>query len=80
MALRRFNQGGKKQNELTEEQMLGAVVFAHQEFQVAIDEIGDFGQKFGNDAWKWEAPSIDEALLSHWHCSGYSRGSCVLHR
>ncbi len=51
-------------DELTEEQMLGAVVFAHQEFQVAIDAIGDLGQKFGKDAWEWEAPSIDEALLS----------------
>ena len=51
-------------DELTEEQMLGAVMFAHQEFQVAIDAIGDFGQKFGKDAWEWEVPSIDEALLS----------------
>ena len=51
-------------DELTEEQMLGAVMFAHQEFQVAIDAIGNFGQKFGNDAWEWGAPSIDEALLS----------------
>jgi polyribonucleotide nucleotidyltransferase len=51
-------------DELTEEQMLGAVMFAHKEFQVAIDAIGDFGQKFGRDAWEWEAPSIDEALLS----------------
>jgi polyribonucleotide nucleotidyltransferase len=51
-------------DELTEEQMLGAVMFAHKEFQVAIDAIGDFGKKFGKDAWEWEAPSIDEALLS----------------
>ena len=51
-------------DELPEEQMLGAVMFAHQEFKVAIDAIGDFGQKFGKDAWEWEAPSIDEALLS----------------
>ena len=51
-------------DELTEEQMLGAVMFAHQEFQVAIDAIGDFGRKFSNDAWEWGAPSIDEALLS----------------
>ena len=51
-------------DELPEEQMLGAVMFAHQEFKVAIDAIGDFGQKFGKDAWEWEVPSIDEALLS----------------
>jgi len=51
-------------DELTEEQMLGAVMFAHQEFQVAIAAIGDFGQKFGKAAWEWEAPAIDEALYS----------------
>ena len=51
-------------DELTEEQMLGAVMFAHQEFQVAIAAIGDFGQKFGKAAWAWEAPAIDEALYS----------------
>ena len=31
---------GSQTDELTEEQMLGAVMFAHQEFQVAIDAIG----------------------------------------
>lgn len=51
-------------DELTEEQMLGAVMFAHQEFQVAIAAIGDFGQKFGKAAWDWQAPAIDEALYS----------------
>ena len=51
-------------DELTEEQMLGAVMFAHQEFQVAIAAIGDFGQKVGKAAWDWQAPAIDEALYS----------------
>ena len=51
-------------DELTEEQMLGAVMFAHQEFQVAIAAIGDFGHKFGKAAWDWQAPAIDEALYS----------------
>ena len=51
-------------DELTEEQMLGAVLFAHKEFQVAVDAISDFGEKFGNEAWDWEAPVIDEELLS----------------
>ncbi|HBX26339.1 MAG TPA: polyribonucleotide nucleotidyltransferase [Gammaproteobacteria bacterium] len=51
-------------DELTEEQMLGAVLFAHKEFQVAVDAISDFGENFGNEAWDWEAPVIDEELLS----------------
>ena len=51
-------------DELTEGQMLSAVMFAHKEFQVAIDAIGDFGKKFGKDAWEWDAPTVNEALLS----------------
>tara|TARA_B100001093_G_scaffold28036_3_gene24493 strand:- start:5360 stop:7435 length:2076 start_codon:yes stop_codon:yes gene_type:complete len=51
-------------DELTEEQMLGAVLFAHKEMQVAVDAVGDFGGKFGKEAWDWETPAIDEVLLS----------------
>jgi polyribonucleotide nucleotidyltransferase len=51
-------------DELTEEQMLGAVLFAHKEFQVAVDAISDFGEKFGKEAWDWEIPAIDDVLLS----------------
>ena len=51
-------------DELTEGQMLSAVMFAHKEFQVAINAIGDFGKKFGKDVWEWDAPTVDEALFS----------------
>ena len=51
-------------DELTEEQMLGAVLFAHKEFQIAVDAISDFGEKFGKEAWDWDPPAIDEMLLS----------------
>ena len=51
-------------DELTEEQMLGAVLFAHKEFQIAIEAISDFGEKFGKEAWNWDPPAIDEMLLS----------------
>ena len=44
--------------------MLSAVMFAHKEFQVAINAIGDFGKKFGKDAWEWDAPTVNEALFS----------------
>lgn len=50
-------------DELTEEQMLGAVMFAHKEFQVAVDAIADFAKKYGKEAWTWDAPAIDESLL-----------------
>ena len=51
-------------DELTEEQMLGAVMFAHQSFKLRLMQLGTLAEKFGNDAWEWGAPSIDEALLS----------------
>ena len=51
-------------DELTEEQMLGAVLFAHKEFQIAVDALSDFGEKFGKEAWDWDPPAIDEMLLS----------------
>lgn len=51
-------------DELTEGQMLGAVLFAHKEFQIAIEAISDFGKKFGKEAWNWDPPAIDEMLLS----------------
>ena len=51
-------------DELTEGQMLSAVMFAHKEFQVAINAIGDFGKKFGKDAWEWDAPTVNETLFS----------------
>ncbi|NBS12617.1 MAG: polyribonucleotide nucleotidyltransferase [Gammaproteobacteria bacterium] len=51
-------------DELTEEQMLGAVMFAHREFQVAVDAIEGFAKAHGKPAWTWEAPAIDEALAA----------------
>ena len=36
----------------------------HKEFQVAVDAINDFGEKFGEEAWDWDPPAIDEMLLS----------------
>ncbi|MGA1207976.1 MAG: polyribonucleotide nucleotidyltransferase, partial [Litorivicinaceae bacterium] len=51
-------------DELTEEQMLGAVMFAHREFQVAVDAIEGFAKAHGKPAWTWEAPAIDEPLAA----------------
>ena len=48
--------------ELSEEVMLGAVMFGHEQMQVAIDAISEFAAEVGNEAWNWEAPEKDTAL------------------
>ncbi len=48
--------------ELSEEIMLGAVVFGHDEMQVAISAINDFAKEVGNETWEWTAPEKDVAL------------------
>ena len=48
--------------ELSEEIMLGAVVFGHDEMQVAISAINDFAKEVGNESWEWTAPEKDTAL------------------
>ncbi|MHB1371704.1 MAG: polyribonucleotide nucleotidyltransferase, partial [Pseudomonadaceae bacterium] len=50
--------------ELTEDQMLGAVLFAHQEFQAVIQAVKEFAAEAGKPAWEWSAPVENTALLS----------------
>ena len=49
--------------ELTEDQMLGAVLFAHQEMQTVIAAIQELVDEAGKPKWDWEAPAVDQALL-----------------
>ncbi|MFB1011957.1 MAG: polyribonucleotide nucleotidyltransferase, partial [Thiopseudomonas sp.] len=49
--------------ELTEDQMLGAVLYAHEEFQVAIKAIKEFAAQAAKPAWNWEAPAENTQLL-----------------
>ncbi|AZZ94196.1 polyribonucleotide nucleotidyltransferase [Hahella sp. KA22] len=49
--------------ELTEDQMLGAVLFAHQEMQVAVQAIKEFAQEAGKPKWDWQAPEVNAELL-----------------
>ena len=49
--------------ELSEEVMLGAVMYAHEQFQVAIDNIQAFADEVGTPVWDWEAPETNDALL-----------------
>ncbi len=48
--------------ELTEDQMLGAVLFAHQEMQVVIKAIKELQAEAGKPSWDWTAEPENEAL------------------
>ncbi len=50
--------------ELTEDQMLGAVLFAHQEMQTAIQAINELAAEAGKPKWEWAAPAVNEELLA----------------
>jgi len=49
-------------DQLSEEIMLGAVVFGHDQMQVAIDAIHDLVREAGKPAWDWKAPAKNESL------------------
>lgn len=48
--------------ELSEEVMLGAILFGHKEMQVAINAINELVDKGGKTKWDWQPSSIDEIL------------------
>lgn len=50
-------------DELTEDQMLGAVLFAHEEFQSVIQAIKAFAAEAGKPTWDWQAPAENTALI-----------------
>ena len=50
--------------QLSEEIMLGAVVFGHQQGQTAIDAIHELVREAGKPVWDWQAPARDEALIA----------------
>ena len=50
-------------DQLTEEQMLGAVMFGHESAKTAINAIDALVAEVGNPRWEWEAESKDDALF-----------------
>jgi polyribonucleotide nucleotidyltransferase len=50
--------------ELSEEVMLGAVVFGHEQMQAVIKMIAELAAEAGKDAWDWVAPEPDTALIT----------------
>jgi len=49
-------------HELPEDVMLGAVMFGHEQMQVAIAAINDLADEGGKDDWDWQPPAPDAAL------------------
>ncbi|HWS12281.1 MAG TPA: polyribonucleotide nucleotidyltransferase, partial [Rhodocyclaceae bacterium] len=50
--------------ELSEDVMLGAVVYGHDQMQVAIRAINELVEVAGKPEWKWQPPVRDEALIA----------------
>jgi polyribonucleotide nucleotidyltransferase len=50
--------------ELSEEVMLGAVVFGHREMQAAIRAINELADEAGKPEWDWQAPEKGESLVA----------------
>ncbi|MBJ6980755.1 polyribonucleotide nucleotidyltransferase [Luteimonas sp. MC1572] len=49
--------------ELSEDVMLGAVMFGHQQMQVAIETINALVAEAGRPKWSWTAPAADEGIV-----------------
>ncbi|MDP2751470.1 MAG: polyribonucleotide nucleotidyltransferase [Rhodocyclaceae bacterium] len=50
--------------QLSEEIMLGAVVFGHDQMQAVINAINELVEVAGKPEWSWQAPAKDEALIA----------------
>jgi polyribonucleotide nucleotidyltransferase len=50
--------------ELSEDQMLGAVLFAHQEMQTVIKAVNELAAEAGKPRWDWEPPAVNTELLA----------------
>jgi polyribonucleotide nucleotidyltransferase len=49
---------------LSEDVMLGAVMYGHEQMQTAIDAINELAAEAGKPAWDWQAPEEDQELAS----------------
>ncbi|MFP8777195.1 polyribonucleotide nucleotidyltransferase [Hydrogenophaga sp. RWCD_12] len=51
-------------DQLSEEIMLGAVVFGHEQGNIAIAAINELVRDAGKPEWTWQAPAKDEPLIA----------------
>ena len=50
--------------QLSEEIMLGGVVYGHEQGAIAINAIHDLVREAGKPVWDWKAPAKDEVLIA----------------
>ncbi|MEQ1661212.1 MAG: polyribonucleotide nucleotidyltransferase [Thiobacillus sp.] len=53
--------------ELPEDIMLGAVVFGHTQMRAVITAINELADEAAADAWDWQAPAVDAAMVERLH-------------
>ena len=51
-------------DQLTEEVMLGAVVYGHDMGKIAINAINELVREAGKPAWDWQPPARDEVFIA----------------
>ena len=51
-------------DQLSEEVMLGAVVYGHEQSQIAINAIHELVREAGKPVWDWKAPAKDEPFIA----------------
>lgn len=51
-------------NQLPEDIMLGAVLYAHQEMQAVVQAVNELVKDAGKEKWVWEAPVADQDLVA----------------
>lgn len=51
-------------DQLTEDVMLGAVVYGHEQGKVAINAINDLVREAGKPSWNWTAPAKNEPFIA----------------
>jgi polyribonucleotide nucleotidyltransferase len=59
--------------QLSEEVMLGGVVYGHQQGNIAINAIHDLVRDAGKPAWEWSAPAKDESFIAKVNVLGESK-------
>jgi len=52
-------------NCLSEDVMLGAVMFGHEQSQTVINAISEFAAEVGTEQWEWTAPATNEELAAN---------------
>jgi polyribonucleotide nucleotidyltransferase len=46
---------------LSEEEMLGSVMFGHEQMQAVINAVRELAKEVGTEAWEWQAPVQDQS-------------------